>query len=348
MKIKPSEIRSFLASPPAKALAVLIYGPDSGLVRERGEALVRRIAGSLDDPFRVGDLAASQIKDDPAALVDEAFALSMAGGRRAIRVRGVSDTHSAVFENLFASLEGRNSEDVGFVVVESGDLGPRSSLRLLFEDAAQAGAMACYLDSPDELEALVQSSLREKKLAIDDDALNYFVERLGEDRGASRSEIDKLMLYGEGAQRITLSDVVALTGSGGTVGFDDASLAAATGDAPALDRALTLLYDEGTAPVAVLRGAQRLFQRLHVAAGKIASGMDVESALKGLRPPVFFKEMPRWRMAIQSWSPKRIADAQEILLKAEADCKTTGLPAAPIAARALLSIAAAARAARRR
>ena len=116
----------------------------------------------------------------------------------------------------------------------------------------------------------------------------------------------------------------------------------------ALDRALTLLYDEGTAPIAVLRGAQRLFQRLHMAAGKVAGGADVESTLKSLRPPVFFKEMPRWRTALQAWSPKRAADAQEILLKAEADCKTTGLPAAPIAARALLQIAAAARAARRR
>jgi DNA polymerase-3 subunit delta len=348
MKLKPSEARSFIASPPAKVAAVLIYGPDAGLIRERGEALVRKIAGSLDDPFRVSDLAASQIKDDPAALVDETFALSMAGGRRAIRARAVSDTHSAAFENLFQALEGRKADDAGFVVVEAGDLGARSSLRLLFEEAANGAAIACYLDSPEELEALVQSSLREKKLAIDTEALSYFVERLGEDRGASRSEIEKLTLYGEGSERITLADVVALAGNGGTVGFDDAALAAATGDAPALDRAISLLYDEGTAPVAVLRGAQRLFQRLHVAAGKVAGGMDVESSLKTLRPPVFFKEMPRWRMAIQAWSPKRIADAQEILLKAEADCKTTGLPSAPIAARALLSIAAAARAARRR
>jgi DNA polymerase-3 subunit delta len=348
MKLKPSEVRSFITSPSAKIAAVLIYGPDAGLVRERGEAFVRKVAGSLDDPFRVTDLSAIQIKDDPASLVDEAFALSMAGGRRAIRARGVADSHSNAFENLFQALDGRKAEDVGFVVVEAGDLGARSSLRLLFEEADNAAAIACYLDSPEELEALVQSSLREKKIAIDSEALSYFVERLGEDRGASRSEVDKLALYGEGSERITLADVVALSGSGGTVGFDDAALAAATGDAPALDRAITLLYDEGTAPVAVLRGAQRLFQRLHVAAGKVAGGTDIESSLKALRPPVFFKEMPRWRMAIQAWSPKRIADAQEILLKAEADCKTTGLPAAPIAARALLSIAAAARSARRR
>lgn len=347
MKLKPAEIRSFLASPPAKVAAVLIYGPDSGLVRERAEALVRKIAGSLDDPFRVTEIGGTQLKDDPARLSDEAFALSMSGGRRAVRIRGVSDTHSAAFEGLLAELSQRKATDSGFIVVEAGDLGSRSSLRTLFEESPAAAALPCYLDSPEEIGAMVQATLREQGLAIDDDALAYFVTRLGEDRGASRGEIDKLVLYGEGAGRITLMDVRSLAGDSGIVGFDDASLAAATGDTPGLDRAIALLYDEGTAPVAVLRGAQRFFQRLQAAAGKVAGGMDAEASLRTLRPPVFFKEVPRWRAALQAWSPRRIADAQEILLKAEADCKTTGLPAGAIAARALLQLAAAARRARR-
>jgi DNA polymerase III subunit delta len=40
VKLKPADIRAFLASPPAKVAAVLVYGPDSGLVRERGNAPV--------------------------------------------------------------------------------------------------------------------------------------------------------------------------------------------------------------------------------------------------------------------------------------------------------------------
>jgi DNA polymerase III subunit delta len=347
VKLKPADIRAFLASPPAKVAAVLVYGPDSGLVRERGDALVQQIAGTVDDPFRVGELSAPQIKDDPARLADEAFALSLSGGRRAVRIRGAGDSHGAAFEAVLAEMATRKPGDAGFLVVEAGDLGSRSSLRTMFEELPHAAALPCYLDSNDDLALLVQATLRERNLAIDDDALAYFVMRLGEDRAASRSEIEKLALYGEGAGRIALSDVRALAGDGGTVGFDEASLAAATGDAPGLDRALTLLYDEGTSPIAVLRGAQRLFQRLHVAAAKVAGGMDAEASLKTLRPPVFFKEMPRWKAALRAWEPRRIVDAQDILLKAEGDCKTTGLPAAAIAARALLQIAAAARRARR-
>jgi len=316
-------------------------------VHERAEVLVARVAGAADDPFRVSEIGPAALREDPARLCDEVLSLSLVGGRRAVRVRAAADSHAAAFENMFAAVAGKKATDIGLVVAEAGDLGPRSSLRTLFEEQAAGAAIPCYLDSPEEIEALTRSALKERGLVIDDDALAYFVERLGEDRAASRSEIEKLALYAEGSGRISLADVRASVGDGGTVGFDDASLAAAAGDAAALDRALALLYDEGTSPVAVLRAAQRFFQKLHVAASKVAGGMDADSALKSLRPPVFFKEMPRWRAALQIWSAQRLAGALDILLSAEADCKTTGLPAAPVAARAMLQIASAARRARR-
>ncbi|HTI87910.1 MAG TPA: DNA polymerase III subunit delta [Alphaproteobacteria bacterium] len=347
MKLAPREIRGFLAAPPAKIAAVLIYGPDAGLMRERAEGLVRQIAGATDDPFRVTEMSGGQLREDPARLVDEVFALSFTGGRRAIRIRNAQDSHTEIFESFFAEIAGRKASDIGFVVVEGGDLASRSSLRSLFEEQAIAAAIPCYLDSPEELESLVRATLKERGISIEEDALAYFIDRIGEDRGASRSEVDKLTLYAEGEGEIVLADVQALVGAGGNVGFDDASLSAATGDAPSLDRALTLLYDEGTSPIAVLRGAQRVFQRLHIATSKVAEGTDVESALKSLRPPVFFKEMSRWKSAVQAWSPRNVAGALDILMRAEADCKTTGLPANAIAARALLHIAAAARRARR-
>lgn len=344
---KAGEICSFLSSPPPTVAAVLVYGPDAGLVHERADALGRRIAGPGSDPFRVSELAGTDLREDPARLVDEALSLSLAGGRRVVRVRAAADSHAPAFEGLFEAIEGRKAADVAFVVVEAGELGARSGLRTLFEGEAMAAAMPCYLDDPGEIESLVRGTLKAKGVAIESDALAYLVDRLGEDRAASRSEIEKLALYAEGMERVALADVRAAVGDGGVAGFDDANLAAATGDARELDRALALLYEEGTAPVAVLRVAQKFFQRLHLAAGKVAGGMDAESALKSLRPPVYWKDMPQWRAALKAWTPERLAGALDVLLAAEADCKTTGLPAAPIAARALLSIASAARRGRR-
>src|SRR5580698_6092981 len=61
--------------------ALLLYGPDSGLVRERAEGLAKSVLGSLDDPFRFAEL----MRPDGSTLEGEAAALSFTGGRRVVR-----------------------------------------------------------------------------------------------------------------------------------------------------------------------------------------------------------------------------------------------------------------------
>src|SRR5262245_42512192 len=78
-----------------KLRAILVHGPDEGLVRERGEALARAVCPDLRDPFRVADLGAQTLADDPARLADEAAAIAMTGGRRVVRVRGFAGLHPA-------------------------------------------------------------------------------------------------------------------------------------------------------------------------------------------------------------------------------------------------------------
>ena len=55
MKIDARRVGAFLRAP-ATARLVLLYGDDAGLIRERAETLVRAVAGTLEDPFRVADL----------------------------------------------------------------------------------------------------------------------------------------------------------------------------------------------------------------------------------------------------------------------------------------------------
>ena len=77
MKLDAGRIDAFLKNPGTPL--VLIFGPDSGLVAERGLALARAIPGTLEDPFRFTELH----NPDPATLLAEATAASLTGGRRA-------------------------------------------------------------------------------------------------------------------------------------------------------------------------------------------------------------------------------------------------------------------------
>src|SRR6516164_4406411 len=97
MKLPASRIAAFLQRPDRTIRAVLLYGPDTGLVRERAETLARTVCPDLKDPFRVADLSGSTLAADPARLADEAAQMSLMGGRRVVRVRDAADRLAALF-----------------------------------------------------------------------------------------------------------------------------------------------------------------------------------------------------------------------------------------------------------
>ena len=335
MKLAPPRVAAFLAKPDAAMRAALIYGPDAGLVRERADRIAAAICPDLRDAFRVADLTAAALLADPARLNDEAAALSLAGGRRVVRVREAGDAAGALFERFLSDPPAGDS----MVVVEGGELAARSSLRRAFEDAAIAVAIPCYADGRRELEELVREVLGAHRVAIDGDAMAYLVGHLGGDRLASRRELEKLALFAGDSGRVGLAEATQSVGDSAAMTIDDIVYAAAEGDAPALERALMRAFLEGEMPVSVLRALMRHFQRLHLVQSRIAAGAGDEDALRSLRPPLFFKLQDRFKRQLRLWSQARAAQALTVLTQAEINAKTTGLPAEAICRDALLRIA---------
>ena len=131
MKLPAQRIAAFVKSPDAGMRAALVYGPDTGLVKERAQAIARAICPDLSDAFRVAEIDADTIAHDPARLNDEAASLSLMGGRRLIRVYDAGDAVGTLFDRFFKDPPPGDA----FIVVAAGDLPPRSSLRKAFESA---------------------------------------------------------------------------------------------------------------------------------------------------------------------------------------------------------------------
>jgi len=340
VKIDQKTVDRFVAAPPATVRAVLVYGSDGGLVRERVGKVIAAIVDDPTDPFRVTELGPDALRDDPARLSDEVGALSLGGGRRLVHVREATDTLADTLAGLLAAPGGDAPESDALVLVEAGALGPRSRLRTLFEKAKTAAAVPCYADEGRTLQAMIVETLQAAGLRVSEDALAYLMANLGGDRLVSRSELDKLCLYmGAGGGEVTLADAAACVGDSAAMTLDDIAFAVGGGDIGGLPRLLDRAYHEGVAAVGVLRAVSRHFQRLHLAACQVADGKPVDIALKSLRPPVFFKQADGFRAQLRHWPALRLGDALESLGEAEIDCKTTGLPAEAMCNQALLRLA---------
>ncbi|MEQ8229043.1 MAG: DNA polymerase III subunit delta [Rhodospirillales bacterium] len=333
MKITGRQTDSFLDNPGEDVAAVLIYGPDHGLVRERADRLIRAVAGAGDDPFRVASLTESDIADDAERLASERAALAFGGGRRAIRIDGGDKLAPAVERALDVAGD-------GVVVIVGGELPARSKLRKLCEGAKTAAAVPCYADDTRATEQVVREALTAANLTIGREALAYLSENLGNDRLVSRRELEKLVLYmADAGPEVTLADAQACVGDNAGRGTDAVTRALAGGDVPALLRDYASALDLGDGAIGMLRAAQRMFQRLHLAAGDVARGSRPEQAVENLRPPVFFKEKPLFINALRSWPPARLGTALEILTEAERACKSGLGPDEVICERAFIRLA---------
>ncbi len=345
MRLQGRAIADFLRAPDPRVRAILLYGPDSGLVQERALALTALVAEDASDPFRVAVLAAEVLKKEPARLGDEAATLSLTDGRRVVRVRDADDDHAPAFETFLGDATGD-----ALVIAEAGDLRPRSALRRLFEGADNAAALPCYVDDARTLGDLIADTLKDEGIGIETAALSYLVDHLGGDRLVSRRELEKLVLYmgsdtGE-ARVVSLEDAMLCVGDSAALSLDDVAFAAAAGDQAGLDRGLARSLLAGATAVQALRAMARHLQRLHLASAVRDRGSTIDQAMVSLRPKVFFKQTAGFKRQLQRWSTADLARALDIVTTAERACKSTGIPADTVCSRALMRVANAARAPR--
>ncbi len=335
MKLDARRIAGFLRDP-GQTRAVVLFGEDHGLIRERADALVRAIAGGLDDPFRVVELA----RDAWGTLADEAAGLSLMGGRRVIRVRDATDVLTKAAQAMLSRPGG------ALVVIEAPGLTTKAKLVTALTAAPDAAAIGCYPEEGRALTDTITETLAADQVRCDPDALAWLGAHLGADRAATRSELTKLALYIGPGGTVDLDAARAVVADAAGLSLDDAMVAAITGDVAAADRALEIALDEGATAVGVLRVAAGQVQRLHRARLAVDAGASADEAVRALRPPVFFRDAARIAGAVRLWSEPALRQTLAALVEAERACKRTGAPDATLCRQAVLSVARRARAGR--
>ncbi|WP_374654111.1 DNA polymerase III subunit delta [Dongia sp.] len=335
MKLDKQPLDKFLKDPAPNIAAALIFGPDEGMVHERAGVMSRAILGEGDDPFRLSELSGDEIKADPARLIDEARAIAMMGGRRVVRVTRVTDALEPAFAALLA--DHKDSAQC-LVVIEAGDIGGKSSLKRLFENAPHAAAIACYRDEAGALPGLITQHLKAAGLEIERDALSYLAANLGGDRGITRAELDKLVLYMGPEKKVSLDAAMACIGDMAAIGQDDLCQAIGLGDLKSLERQIERNLAE-TNEIALIRAVARHFMRLHQVAGRVARGEQLEAAMGGLRPPVFWKAVDGFKSQCRRWNIEAIGNALLRLSEIEAEAMRQHQFADTLTRRGLMEIA---------
>src|SRR5262245_25462610 len=335
--LKSHQVDAFVAKPTQPV--VLVFGPDSGLVRERAEALIRASVDDVNDPFSLARLDGNDLAAEPTRLVEEANTVPLFGGRRAVWVKAGSRNLAPAVEALLTA----TSPDCR-VVIEAGDLRRNAPLRALCERAKNAAALPCYEDDEKGLSRLIDAEMREAALTITPEARAALIPLLGGDRLASRSEIRKLTLYARGQGQVELDDVLAVSADASSLALEALLDATFAGKTAEVEFQFGKARTAGIAPGVILSAALRGVATLHRARLAVDEGQGVGGVVEEMR--IHFSRKPLLEAALRGWTAARLARAMSQLADAALEARRQHARAdvsEPIAQRALLSLAVQAR-----
>ncbi len=284
---KASAVASFLKSPDPSCRAVLLYGPDAGLVSERAAALAATFSRRDKGGAEIVRLDDRDLADDPTRLEVELRTRPMFAASQVVRITAGARLDVPWLKALLAS------PFDNALIVEAGNLRPDSALRKLFETTKAAAALPCYGDERG-LASLIDAELAEAGLRIDAETRRYLMTRLGADQALSRSEVTKLALYATGETAVTHDDIDSIVGDAAETALETFVYAASGGDSAQALRELQRLAASGTEAQAALIALARHFTQLHKVAAAQAEGQSAEEAIRLLRPRPHFKREPEF------------------------------------------------------
>ncbi len=146
-----------------------------------------------------------------ADLLAELSVFPMLGERQIFAVTDIQHYKPTELERILKML---SPEDKNRVVVLStpSSKKPKKDAAILKKMNQIAVVVEFKQLTPKEMEEFVVARLRKAEFGIDKDALKLLIELLSGNRGAAESEIEKLINYKSGADKITVEDIRAVAG----------------------------------------------------------------------------------------------------------------------------------------
>jgi DNA polymerase-3 subunit delta len=332
--VKNHEAERFLARPAPHIYLHLVFGTDAGLVAERARTIVVRSVDDPKDPFQLVRIGGDELANDPLLLADEANTIPLFGGRRAILIEAQGKAFVAAIEAVLVT----PPRDCT-IVIEAGALKKDAPLRTLCERAKSAVAIQCYPDSAKDIAQLIDAEVSAANLSIALDAKMFLVSQLGQDRLSTRSELEKLVLYARGAGEITLDHVAAIVCDASNLIAGEAVDAAFDGGFAALDARLRHIFAGASDYHALLAAALRHALDLHRAQRDAEEGPGEGSGFASAG----FKQKEAFERHLRAWTRPSLGRAIDTLAEAVAKARREPKLGPSLAARALWTIAHAAR-----
>ena len=330
MKLPPRDAAGYFAKPDPNRTGLLIYGGDAMRVALKRQQVIKALIGDTgEEEMRLTRIPASDLRSDPAKLLDAITAQGFFPGPRVAFVEDAADGLAKVIATALNDWRDGDAQ----IIVTAKQLTARSSLRKAFEGHSNAYAVGIYDDPPSKSE--IESDLAKGGLNnIQPDAMEALVA-LSRDIGPGdfRQVIEKISLYKlNDTTPLTVDDIAACAPTSTEAALDDVLNIVAEARTGEIGPVMQKLQSQGIQPVGLCIGATRHFRTLYAAANN-------PSGIGGLRPPVFGPRRDRMQRQMQKWGSRKLEIALTMLTDTDLQLRSTSrAPAMALMERTLVRL----------
>ncbi|UWQ28907.1 DNA polymerase III subunit delta [Leisingera sp. M523] len=336
MKLSPREADGYFAKPDPGKTGILIYGADAMRVSlKRQQVLAALLGPGAEEEMRLTRLPGSDLRKDPAQLLDAVKAVGFFPGVRAVFVEGANDTATPAIATALEDWQPGDAQ----IVVTAGQLKATSKLRKAFEGHRNAYSVGIYDDPPSraEIERILGGAGIRDVPGDSMSALTDIANDIGP--GDFSRMIEKLALYKHAdSSPLSLEDIGAVAPQSTEAALDDVLNVVAEARSAEIGPLIRRLQAQGTNAVTLCIGATRHFRTLYTIAA--APGGPAQG-IGQLRSPLYGKRRDRMLRQAQNWGANRLETALTIITDTDLALRSAGqtAPALALMERALIRLA---------
>ena len=332
MKATKANIARSVDQPSDAIRFYLFHGQDESQSR----ALAARLLEALGATKFI--VAGGALKSDPAALVDEASAMSLFGGKRVIWIEPATKD---IEEGVAALLDATSVESP--VAGIAGALPKSSALLKLAEASPMCLAYACYAPEGQDAERMVIDLGRRFGLKISPPVAMRVTDAASNDQAVVAQELQKLALYigasPEAPKELdqgAIEEVGADNSEGDFMRLADMALGGEIGE---LCDGLARLPTGGSEAIPVVRSLQRRLLMLAPLRARVERGERVDAVLTSMGRSLFWRDKARVQRMLSKWSADDLATVSDRAGKLERSLIFTPTPDREALGEELLAIA---------
>ena len=274
----------------------LLYGPNSGLIEETINNILKpNFSKNLyyydekeiltnENEFKEGILNKSFFDKDKLIIINRA-----------------TDKILSIIEEIID----KQIEDLK-IIVKSEILEKKSKLRNFFEKNNNTIIVPFYEDNYQSLFFLAQNFIKEKKIKISSQNINFVIERSKGDRINLKNELEKIAIYSLRKQSINLEEITKLTNLAENYNISNLIDQCLAGNKK---KTVWILNENNPSPednILIIKNFLYKLKRLKRLKENLKVNRNTEVILSSYKPTIFWKDKEIIKQQLKVWSLKKI------------------------------------------